>query len=306
MKRALPAIRTYGSCLSPAVSLLALCLIAGSLRAQDGRSSSGDSLRRDSVAADSIGQDSAEADTLVDALHLIKLRTVPDRAEIVRLGLRPDSSDVVPDSALGRAIGKYRSDPAFDYERRHEGLSWWQRFLRWLDDLLSGSPGDGGRESSPFLDVLGWIALAIVVCVIVVVVMGVRRSFLRPARRLVTGMQEVEEDIHEMDFDALIARTIAEGDYRRAVRLLYLNALKRMTDRGLIQWKLDKTNHEYLRELRNSTVIEPFRRATLVFEYVWYGDISVDETNFSKIRDVFVRLDRSLAGIPVSSVAVGT
>lgn len=288
------------------LSILILLAVWGGtsvLHAQDSGILPVDSAGGGVTVDDSTVKDSLLVDSLTHALSRDDSKQVPDRAAIAMRGLRTDSADIVSDSALRRKIDRYRSDPAFDYERKREGQSLMQRFLAWLRDLMGGSSGGGETGGFGFLDVLGWIALAVVVCVIVVVVAGIRKSFLRPARRLVTGMTEVGENIHEMDFDRLIAEMVGRREYRRAVRLLYLNALKRLTDRGLIQWKIDKTNHEYLRELRTSRVIEPFRRATLAFEYVWYGDLPVDEANFPKIRDLFARLDQSLSDASGSSTS---
>ena len=57
------------------------------------------------------------------------------------------------------------------------------------------------------------------------------------------------ENIHEVDFATRLAEAEAAGNCRLAVRLGYLQLLKQLTDRGLIHWQPDKTNHAYLAEL---------------------------------------------------------
>jgi hypothetical protein len=62
------------------------------------------------------------------------------------------------------------------------------------------------------------------------------------------------------------------GDYRSAVRYLYLSALLLLEERGLLSHDRSKTNREYLLSLRNQPELEtPLRQVVEVFDRVWYG-----------------------------------
>jgi Domain of unknown function (DUF4129) len=93
----------------------------------------------------------------------------------------------------------------------------------------------------------------------------------------------LSEDIHAINFAGNINAAIEARNFRLAVRLLYLQTLKRLTDTGRISWKPDKTNRQYVQEMKNAD----FEQLTTQFEYVWYGDFPVDAARFGVIQHQF-------------------
>ena len=60
---------------------------------------------------------------------------------------------------------------------------------------------------------------------------------------------EVGEDtIYGVDFSGGIADALSRSDYREAVRLLYLQTLKRLSDEKRIDWQPYKTPTQYINE----------------------------------------------------------
>ena len=96
-----------------------------------------------------------------------------------------------------------------------------------------------------------------------------------------------EENIHEMDFNALVEEAISNREYRKAIRFIYLFSLKKLSDKHLINWTPGKTNHEYVYEIENADIRDPFDRLSYYYEYAWYGDFEIGENHFQKIRDLF-------------------
>ncbi len=109
--------------------------------------------------------------------------------------------------------------------------------------------------------------------------------FPKKSESLPLDYDTLTEDIHVIDFAGSIEQAIEARNFRLAVRLLYLQTLKRLTDADRIAWKPDKTNRQYVQEMKNSD----FEQLTTQFEYVWYGDFPVDERRFSVIREEFKR-----------------
>lgn len=97
----------------------------------------------------------------------------------------------------------------------------------------------------------------------------------------------LEENIHEMDFDKLIADAVAKGDFRTGIRLLFLKSLKILADRNFIQWEHGKTNHDYLAELKKDDLKKGFNELNYYFEYAWYGNFSVNDETFKRVQQVF-------------------
>ncbi|WP_020606284.1 DUF4129 domain-containing protein [Spirosoma spitsbergense] len=114
-------------------------------------------------------------------------------------------------------------------------------------------------------------------------------GFLFPKKAQATGMdyENLAEDIQEIDFNAAIDEAIAVRNFRLTVRLLYLQTLKQLTNAGHIGYKPDKTNRQYVQELANTALQADFEKLTRWFEFVWYGDFPVDDSQFTTIRNEF-------------------
>lgn len=210
-----------------------------------------------------------------------------------------DSSAVQPRQVDTALLGAYLANNDFDYDRLRETRSLWDRFSHWLQELLGdvlpGSWGDGFfifmTEWFPYISV----AIAVGLLVWVIARGGIGRPFSRkPAVTGVGEFQEFDEDIDAMDFDALIVSAVDAGNFRRAVRLLYLKTLKDLSDKGMVEIRREKTNADYLREISSPGLRAPFSDVTLLFEYVWYGDIPVDGALFPRLRETFTTFNTML------------
>ena len=86
--------------------------------------------------------------------------------------------------------------------------------------------------------------VAIVALIIVLIYLVSKNTVSKSSRKITSDEipELVEKDITEVDFDELIKRTAASGDYRKAVRLLYLESLKTLNHKKWINWKPYKTN----------------------------------------------------------------
>ncbi|HQU72252.1 MAG TPA: DUF4129 domain-containing protein [Calditrichia bacterium] len=199
--------------------------------------------------------------------------------------LRLDSSEVtvrLPDVERLEAL---RQDPDFQYEVELVDQSFfqslWRAFWDWLFDKVPIN------FNSKFWDRF-WITFAILV-----VAYAVYRLFLNQGSGIFTRAADPggaitfrEENIHRVNFREEINRAIETGNFRWAVRLQYLFALKTLTDRGLIDWSPERTNRDYLSHLQRSALHLPFARLTHNFDYVFYGHFPVEETDYrSMARD---------------------
>ena len=104
----------------------------------------------------------------------------------------------------------------------------------------------------------------------------------------------LNENIHEIDYQKELARLVADGKYRLAVRLLYLQTLKKLSDKDIIDWKLEKTNYNYLMEINEPTIKAEFGQLTHQFDYIWYGDFPVDKLQFEPINQSFSHFNAEL------------
>ncbi len=93
------------------------------------------------------------------------------------------------------------------------------------------------------------------------------------------------------DWQTRAVRLADGGDYRMAIRSLYLALLVALHRRQLIAYDESKTNWEYETELRtklrrrrvaDASPLEAFRLLTGVFDLVWYGERDADRTMFER------------------------
>ena len=106
-------------------------------------------------------------------------------------------------------------------------------------------------------------------------------------------LEDIEEQLESTDLESYIDRAIREQDYALAIRLYYLDSLKALSAGGVVRWKRDKTNGEYLRELHGHPLREEFRAATRTFERIWYGQAPLDARSFARIEPTFRSLTRA-------------
>jgi hypothetical protein len=135
----------------------------------------------------------------------------------------------------------------------------------------------------------GWISKALLVLVLgaalitaVLLVRRIRRpQQKRKKTRLVLG-EEVAADGASRDLAEAGLAAARAGDFRTAVRKLYVSLLYELSERNLIELEDSATNHEYLRRAsRFPALTGPMSYLTDQFDYVWYGMFPSSEEDFA-------------------------
>jgi len=209
--------------------------------------------------------------------------------------LQTDSSNIHLRQFNAATLNDYRQQRAFKYNASPgEGISIWDQFWKWfwywIDNLLSGRIT--GSITQLLFILLGVAAL--VFLILKVTGMDMMQIFTGKTSTLEIPYHESLENIHEISFEEEIEKAIANRNFWLAVRLLYLNCLKKLSDAGAVQWQADKTNQAYLQEIKNPEQQQKFGLLTRQFEYVWYGDFKVDQANFQQISNSFHQFNPKL------------
>lgn len=203
-----------------------------------------------------------------------------------------DDSLVIQLKALPEGfINKYKNDPDFNYDGTPEPADdWITKISNWINQqliLMSNS-----KTLSIILDYL-YYGLMIIALLLII------RGLIKADRRgLLFGkvntnqikMNEDDEDISQMNFDELISAAIASKQFKLAIRYMYLKSLNLLSEKGLIELKNNKTNYQYLSEIRNEQIATAFRNTTSLFEWIWYGDFPVDEQIVNSSQKDFKKL----------------
>lgn len=82
--------------------------------------------------------------------------------------------------------------------------------------------------------------------------------------------------------------------YNDAVRLLFLITLNEMSDKRLLHFSADKTNRDYLIELKDPAINKEFAALVKTFEYCWYGKFIVTEARYAVIKNSFIQFNHKL------------
>ncbi len=150
------------------------------------------------------------------------------------------------------------------------------------------------KRSAPWQgQALKVISFAVIAALLVAVIYYVTRFISLDAKiervKLDTENLEAQvDDITELDIRQLLDQAKRDGNYKLAVRLYYLDLLKKLNDRGAIVWKKDKTNRDYLSELFSANLFfNEVRRLTLSYEAVWYGDHDLTPETFQFLTTQF-------------------
>lgn len=102
------------------------------------------------------------------------------------------------------------------------------------------------------------------------------------------------EDIFAINYQKEIDKATATGNYRLAVRLMYLRLLKSMSEKNLINYKQDKTNFDYLTEVYKTPWYKQFFKVTRNYEYSWYGQFELSEDKFTAVKNDFIQFENQI------------
>jgi len=158
----------------------------------------------------------------------------------------------------------------------------WQRITEALQDLLfrlfPESAGGLGPLIRLVLTLAGFVAL---IAAFIFVLRSVMGDIIVDEESLANG----EHGSALLSADQALAQArdhSRRGDYRSAVRYLYISSLMLLEERDLIRYDRTQTNQEYLRGVAGRPELAAILRDVIdVFDRVWYGFQSLDEQAFS-------------------------
>lgn len=139
-----------------------------------------------------------------------------------------------------------------------------------------------------FLKVLSISLIVILLTFILVKLLGHRVGFGKlKQKKLSFSLEDVEEHLEETDLERFKREALEKKDFKTAIRILYLMILKDLSLQGKIEWKREKTNSQYVREMRGKEGFREFRDLTRSFEYVWYGEAPISASDYQKLLPTF-------------------
>lgn len=189
----------------------------------------------------------------------------------------------------------------FIYEAKAKESNAWDRFKEWLYDLFERLFKSSSRENTEniveiFLKILAAGIIIFVIYLIVKAIMNGEGSWVfgKSSDKKVINYEEIEKNIHLVDFEKLIKETLKNGENRLAIRYYYLWLLKQLAAKQVIEWDVEKTNSDYLYEIQNPAIKSQFEYVSYLYNYIWYGEFELDEVTFIKAKKAFDTLIHSI------------
>lgn len=202
--------------------------------------------------------------------------------------VRGDSSYVSVRAPSAQKMREFRDDSDFFYDRERPPITLFQKFKYWLLQRVVDIFYFGAEYHLWKILIYGLVAASVIFIAIKLFKTDFQGLFYRKKNSGVTMSAGLLPEEEHKNFDSLISQYVIEKRFRHAVRVMYARLLHDLGERGLLSLKRDKTNREYLYELKNPDVRKSFAELTRYFNYIWYGNFEIDEDSFLNISTLFL------------------
>ncbi|TNE54388.1 MAG: DUF4129 domain-containing protein [Bacteroidetes bacterium] len=166
---------------------------------------------------------------------------------------------------------------------------------RETEEPETGTDSSAGLPS-PTFDT-GWLGnIAQVLAILLAIAAigyGIYRMLEQPSNKRIARdgaeitVDNLETYLHETDLERFLREALEREDYTQAIRIYFLQVIKRLSQAGAIQWSQEKTNRDYLRDMRPDPDFQAFQQLTFLFERIWYGNQPVGAADFSRLEPDF-------------------
>jgi hypothetical protein len=190
---------------------------------------------------------------------------------------------------------KYIHDEEFNYVRKDVSQTFLARLkaklVQWINRLLGyGIDHTFSNTTALIIKILAGIILLVVLYFIVRFVMNHSGHWLfqKENESVPIDIHNTEQLIQSANFEQWIAEMEKQGDTRQSIRLYYLWLLKDLKGRELIKWLPEKTNADYLSELKGEALRKQFSYLSYLFSYIWYGEFSITDSDYLVAKKAFL------------------
>lgn len=209
-------------------------------------------------------------------------------------------SVVYPGTFDAKFKEKYQGSD-FDYSVNKPKESLWQKFKKWLGELLndwfqSNSLRGANDLFYVLLRIIAIVLIGFVLYVIIRFVLSRNGNwvFSKKSKKLNPEDRTITENIHELDLPSLIKNYEDKKEYRSAIRYQFLYLLKLMTDKNMLEWDPEKTNRDYTLMLSGNALQSDFQKLSFVFENVWYGERTIGENEYTIFRKQYQQTQQKI------------
>lgn len=181
-------------------------------------------------------------------------------------------------SADQQALRDLLAQPPFSVAEADNWLA------RLIDELLSRLFGGTAQRAYDGRYLLVGLGVLLIAMVITYFVLNLRRTMVGEAV-LPAASDANEANLTSGTALANAQRLAVAGDYRSAVRQLYLSTLLLLDERGRLRYDRSLTNREYLRAVAGTPGLRDALRPIVdTFDRIWYGFAPISAGEFAQYQ----------------------
>ncbi len=202
------------------------------------------------------------------------------------------------EATVSRELDKVLSAPEFNNLR---GTLWWERVMMAIErkilEWASRMPSLGGIGHGTSL-ILAVVVVAAVIILGIVIYKRMSRGKVERVTRAKSWFRKGEEKLSGRQLMSKADETAGAGDNLNAFRLAYLAILVRLDEVGAIKFKHDKTNWEYLMQIKAGQLAEfrpKLRDITISFDNAFYGGKGAGFEDYEQAGQLYKEIERSAA-----------
>lgn len=211
-----------------------------------------------------------------------------------------EESETIERFYFEKDFQKNYTDSDFIYESKAKEKGAWERFrerLRRLYESLFGFKTSDQADKAIDITIYS-LALLLTIGVIYLIVKALMNDegkwiFGRSSDKKLVTYDELEQSLLETNFQKLIAESEKNGNQRLTIRYYYLWLLKSLSEKGHIEWDIEKTNSDYAQEIKDSQLKKEFEYLSYLYDYIWYGEFEVDQPTYDKAKAAFNKTIKS-------------
>ncbi len=202
-----------------------------------------------------------------------------------------DSLDIrILDTTLIQEYSKQSAFTYFDEQIIEDGESWIEKLLKWIGNTASKSP-DFTLKPIFYVIMIG----TLFVFLYFLSKTKMAGIFERKKSKKLLELSAIQDDIREVDFKHLIHQAEDSKQYRLAVRFNFNHLLQNLNSKKIIDWAEYKTNFDFLNEIKNNYQKNEFQSLSNTYDYVWYGEQSIDEQDYASYKNQIFNLIQKIS-----------
>ena len=159
-----------------------------------------------------------------------------------------------------------------------------------------GSSGLNNMLNSLPLKIFFWTLAIIFILFVGYNVLFKNGIFTRKKRKSVPESgEELSAELDDFSkYDELILGAENANNFNLATRYLYLKTLKNLSEKEIIFFSPDKTNFDYLNEMRANNYFQEFQSLTRNYEYLWYGKGVIQGEKYQHLKEEFISFNKKV------------